>query len=144
MLMKPKYFTFKELTRSETASRLKLDNTPSWDAVQCLYDLVVDVLDPIRVLWGAPIYVTSGYRCKELNAAVKGVDNSYHMAGNGRAAADITAGSVKANRRLFEMIEESEIIFEELICENGGEWLHVAISPSMKRECIAHYCKPKT
>lgn len=142
--MKPKYFTFKELTRSDTASRLKLDNTPSWDAVQCLYDLVVDVLDPIRVLWGAPIYVTSGYRCRELNAAVGGVDGSYHMAGNGCAAADITAGNKKQNRKLFELIQESEIIFEELICENGGEWIHIAIAPTLRRECIVHSCKPKT
>lgn len=142
--MKPKYFTFKELTRSDTASKMGIDNTPTWDAVKWLHYLAIDVLDPIRVLWGAPIYVTSGYRCKELNKEVGGVDNSYHVAGNGRAAADITAGSKKANRRLFEMIEESWIIFDELICENDGEWLHVAISPNMKRECIVHHCKPKT
>lgn len=142
--MIPKYFTLKELLRSNKAKLLQVDNTPTWDAVQCLHDLATDVLDPIRALWGAPIVVTSGYRCKALNKAVGGVDGSYHIAGDGCAAADITAGDKASNRKLFLMIEESEIRFEELICENGGEWLHVAISPKMKRECISHYCKPKT
>lgn len=142
--MNPKYFTLKELTASDTATRQGIDNTPNWDAVACLRELVVDVLDPIRALWGAPLYVTSGYRCSKLNKAVGGVSNSYHVAGKGCAAADITAGSKKANRKLFEMVEDSEIRFEELICENGGEWLHVAIAPTLSRECIVHTCKPKT
>lgn len=144
MLMRPKYFKLKELLDSDTAKKRKIDNTPTWDAIECLRDLATDVLDPMRVLWGAPLYVTSGYRCEVLNKAVGGVDDSYHKAGNGRAAADVTAGDKKSNRRLFELVQESGIMFEELICENGGEWLHVAIAPTMRRECIVHHCKPKT
>ena len=46
------------------------------------------LLDPIREAWGKPIIVSSGYRCKELNALVGGVKNSHHLLG---CAADITA-----------------------------------------------------
>lgn len=142
--MRPKYFTLKELVTSRTASDLQIDNLPNWDAAQCLRELVVDILDPIRVLWGAPIYVTSGYRCSKLNRAVGGVNGSYHIAGNGRAAADITTGSKANNRKLFNLVQGSDIMFEELICENGGEWIHVGMAPTMRRECIYNNCKPKT
>ena len=50
--------------------------------------LVEQLLDPIRRRYGAPIIVTSGYRCPALNTAVGGVANSHHIIG---CAADIVA-----------------------------------------------------
>ena len=54
--------------------------------VRFLEALVNRVLDPLREAWGAPIIVTSGYRCEELNARVGGAKRSYHLRG---MAADI-------------------------------------------------------
>ena len=65
-----RHFTLQELTRSDTARRLGINNTPPASAIQALHALVNDVLDPLRDAWGGPIRVTSGYRCPALNRAV--------------------------------------------------------------------------
>lgn len=117
-----KYFTIKELTRSETATRMKIDNTPSAVVVKNLTTLVDKVLDPLRELYGKPIYITSGYRCPRLNRAVGGVVNSQHLTGQ---AADINQGSHEENRRIFTFIEEY-CDFDQLLWENGGAWVHVS------------------
>ena len=91
-----KYFTIKELTRSDTARWLGIDNTSPPSAVRALHELVDHVLDPLREAWGGPIRVNSGYRCPELNQAVGGTPGSQHQRGE---AADITVGSRSGNRR---------------------------------------------
>ena len=64
--MAMKYFTINEVCRSETASKHKIDNTPSAEIIANLTALVDNVLDPLREAWGRPIIVTSGYRCEVL------------------------------------------------------------------------------
>ena len=83
-----KYFSIEELVKSASAERLAIDNTPPRAACQMLTILVEQLLDPIRRRYGAPIIVTSGYRCPALNTAVGGVANSHHIVG---CAADIVA-----------------------------------------------------
>ena len=80
------HFTIQELSASATAERLAIDNTPPRAAQQMLTVLVEQLLDPIRRRYGAPIIVTSGYRCPALNTAVGGVANSHPIVG---CAADI-------------------------------------------------------
>jgi uncharacterized protein YcbK (DUF882 family) len=84
--MKLKYFTLQELCFSETAQRNNITNIPTFDIVFNLFRLGF-VLDQVRAEFGFPIYVTSGYRCKELNFLVGGATDSEHMFGN---AVDIT------------------------------------------------------
>lgn len=117
-----KHFTLHELTRSETALRLNIDNIPTTDAINNLQHLAETVLDPAREHLNLPIRVTSGYRCAELNRAVGGVPNSFHVTGR---AADITTGDRKNNRKLYGIL--SSLPHKELIWENGGEWIHVAL-----------------
>ena len=59
-----KYFTLAELLRSDTAKKKNIDNTPSWDVVAHLGELVEKLLDPLRAAYGTPIRVSSGYRCE--------------------------------------------------------------------------------
>lgn len=80
------FFTLAELTESATAKRLNIDNTPTAEVIENLQYGCDMVLDPLRRLYGAPIIIGSGYRCKQLNKAVGGVPNSWHQEGN---AADI-------------------------------------------------------
>ena len=84
------YFSVSELCASATALREVIDNRPSKCAYHLLHVLVDQLLDPIREAWGEPIVVSSGYRCKQLNALVGGVKNSHHILG---CAADIIAGN---------------------------------------------------
>ena len=81
-----KYFKIDEFVKSQTATAHSIPNVPTAEAVRNLELLVSRVLDPLREAWGAPIIITSGYRCEALNARVGGVKNSYHTRG---MAADI-------------------------------------------------------
>jgi len=115
------HFTINELTRSATARRFGIDNTPPQWAISNLSRLIDTVLDPARELLDAPIYVNSGYRCEKLNKAVGGVPRSYHLAGR---AADLTTGTIEGNRRLYQILKT--LPHTELIWERGGTWIHVA------------------
>jgi len=131
------YFTIQELSKSATAERLAIDNTPPRAARQMLTILVEQLLDPIRCRYGSPIIVTSGYRCPALNTAVGGVANSHHIVG---CAADITTGSIENNTMLFALIIEMQttpaIRFTQLIAEKDYRWLHISYVPRMLRNQV--------
>ena len=126
-----KHFTLKELTASQTATRLKIKEqfTPPLSVVANLHYLAELVLEPIRQHYG-PIFVSSAYRCAALNKAVKGSKSSFHLTG---CAADIDFGSVEKNRELFNWIKEN-LPFTELIDEYGFDWVHVAIAAGRESE----------
>ncbi len=130
-----KHFTMNEMTRSDTAKRHGLDNTPDKEAKACIKNLVEKVLDPLREAWGAPIIVSSGYRCPRLNKIVKGSPTSSHLKGQ---AADIHTVSDKPedNKRLFELIRELKLPFDQLIDEYGYNWIHVSYSPRHRRQIL--------
>ena len=120
-----KYFSLREMTKSDTARKLGIDNTPS-DSIKKNLTLFIDkILDPIREDWGSPIIVSSGYRCPELNKAVGGVKTSGHMYG---FCADL---QVKGDLRKFsnfviEWMKEHQMKFDQIIWEKCGgvTWLH--------------------
>lgn len=132
-----KYFNLSELVKSASAERLAIDNTPPRAAQRMLTILVEQLLDPIRRRYGAPIIVTSGYRCPALNTAVGGVANSHHIVG---CAADITTGSIENNTMLFALIIDMQtthaIRFTQLIAEKDYRWLHISYVPGMLRNQI--------
>lgn len=125
-----RHFTLSELTRSATARRLGIDNTPPESAVRALNALVDNVLDPLRDAWGGPIRVNSGYRCPRLNAAVGGTPTSQHQRGE---AADITVGSRSANRRLLALIKRLNLPVDQCIDEKDCRWIHVSHRPGLNR-----------
>ena len=129
-----KHFTLTELTRSATARRLGIDNTPSPEAVAALTQLVDNVLDPLREAWGAPLYVTSGYRCPALNRAVGGVPHSRHILGQ---AADVTTGTIDGNRRLWQLLQSLHLPVDQVINEHGFRWLHISYGPRNRRHFFA-------
>lgn len=128
-----KYFTIKELCKSSTATQLGIDNTPNSEIVNNLKQLVEHILDPLRERYGKPIYVNSGYRCPALNKAVGGSKTSSHQYG---LAADITAGSPKENKILFELIQELDLPFQQLIDEKNFQWIHVSFSEKPKKQIL--------
>ena len=82
-----KNFTWSEFCKSDTASRLHINNAiTSWEVRDNIIALVEDVLQPLRDAWGGPLFINSGYRCLELNKAVGGVPTSQHVLG---CAADV-------------------------------------------------------
>ena len=132
-----KYFSLSELTHSDTAVSVRIDNTPTAAAVPLMVELIDRVLDPIREQWGLPIRVTSGYRCPELNDWVGGVEDSWHMQG---CAADITALGINEEHRRHRNIELMSLIralhltgriaLTECYAGPDYKYIHVAYSPT--------------
>lgn len=121
--IKSEYFTLAELTRSETAARHKINNTPPADIIKNLQYGVDMVLDPLRRLYGKPIKINSGYRCEQLNKLVGGVSNSWHLKGN---AADLHIASTEEAKILYNNLQKlpsvDTILFEH---SKTAQWLHV-------------------
>ena len=74
------FFTLEEVTRSETAIRNNIDNTPNHDQILQLQQLCSAILDRIREHYDKPIRILSGYRCEKLNKKIGGSKNSQHQA----------------------------------------------------------------
>ena len=131
-----KYFTLREMCKSDTALAKRINNTPT-DQVTIgrINALMEDCLDKVRALWGKPIGVNSGYRSAELNRVVGGAKNSQHLRGE---AADITTGSKENNRKLFDLIVASDIPFDQLIDESGYRWLHISYCTDYNRKQVLH------
>lgn len=131
-----KHFTIEELSRSDKAKRMGMGNVPPKEQEENLVALVEAVLDPLREAYGSPIYVNSGYRSPGLNELVLGAKNSQHVKGE---AVDITAGSKKENEKLFDMIIELQLPYDQLIDESGFSWIHVSHkSKGRNRKQILH------
>lgn len=121
--MNMKYFTFSELLYSETAVKNKIWNGANAEQEKNLFNLVENVLDPLRLFYGEPIRVNSGFRSEKLNSLVKGAKNSQHLRGE---AADIDTGTREGNRKLAKLIIEHKLPFDQLIDEANYSWLHVS------------------
>ena len=100
-------FSLNELTKSQTAERKGIDNTPSAEHQENLKSLCEMVLQPIRDHFGQVVSVSSGYRSPEHNRRVGGAENSLHMQA---LALDIvfTDGGVTAKRQ--EIIQVASAI----------------------------------
>lgn len=132
-----KYFAFSEMIDSDIAKEKGIENIPDWQSIDNLRNLVEHILEKVRAMYGKPIIVSSGYRSDALNRVVGGAINSQHLRG---MAADITTGSIDGNRRLFALIEESDLPFDQLIDEKGYKWLHISYDPlkAIPRREILH------
>lgn len=120
-------FTLAELTLSQTAARLNLDNSPSPEALANL-KRVATLLEQIRTLVGKPVLVSSGYRSPAVNKAVGGAANSAHVLG---LAADINCPGVTP-AALAHLIKCSSIRFDQLILEYD-RWVHIGLSEKAPR-----------
>lgn len=121
--IKSDFFKLEEFTNSSTAKRLKIDNSPNDEVVRNIQYGVQMVLDPLRRLIQAPITITSGYRCQELNKAVGGVANSWHTKGN---AADIRVKDEEEAKAIFQILKTlpsvDTVLFEH---SKTSIWMHV-------------------
>lgn len=121
--IKSEFFTLEELTKSGTATRLGIKNQPGATEIRNLQYGVNMVLDPLRRLYKNPIIINSGYRCQELNKAVGGVANSWHIQGN---AVDIHLKDEAEAKTLFNLLKTipsvDTVLYEH---SKSSTWLHV-------------------
>ena len=120
------HFTLAEFTYSQTASRMGLDNTPTPEAHEHLYELA-EVMESVRTLCGScPVQITSGYRSPAVNTATGGSSTSAHMSG---LAADFIVPAFGTPLEICKRLEPHlvELSVDQLIHEYG-DWVHLAIS----------------
>jgi zinc D-Ala-D-Ala carboxypeptidase len=133
-----KNFSLVEFTKSQTATRRGIDNTPSLTTIDNLQLLVDNVLQPIRDHYGKSVSISSGYRSPELNVAIGGSATSDHCKGQ---AADFEIAGID-NKVLAQYIRDN-LPFTQLILEFYKEgipdsgWVHVSYDKNdLKRQVL--------
>ena len=130
-----KNFSISELTKSQTAERKGIDNTPSPEHQENLKLLCESVLQPVRDHFSKVVSVSSGYRSPELCTAIGSKTTSQHARGE---AADFEIFGV-SNKELADYID-SALHYDQLILEywkesdpNSG-WVHCSFSAGNNRK----------
>lgn len=132
-----KHLSLSEVTRSETAKRKGISNTPSPEHLDNFKLLADNIFEKIRTHFGVPIHISSGYRSKELNDAIGGSQTSQHSKGQ---AIDIDmdgSSSGVSNADVYNYIKD-KLDFDQLIWEFGTDknpdWVHVSYNQGKNRK----------
>lgn len=123
-----------EMIISAEAKRKGIKNAPIEQHITNMKKLALNIFQPIREHFNAPIYVSSGYRSAELNKAIKGASTSQHCSGE---AIDIDMdGTAITNAQVFNYIKDN-LVFDQLIWEFGTDanpsWVHVSYESTGKQ-----------
>jgi Peptidase M15 len=133
-------FTLEEFTRSTTADRLGIDNTPNAQEIANIRLLCSRILQPARSALG-PIQISSGFRSAALNAAVGGVSDSAHRLG---LAADVVPVNV-STLQLAKWVKNNTS-FDQVILEFGTlanpNWIHVSADPRQRMAVLQAFGNP--
>ena len=130
-----KNFSLIELTKSQTAERKGIDNTPSPTHQENLKSLCTAILQPVRDHFSKVVTISSGYRSPELCTAIGSKITSQHARGE---AADFEIFGV-SNKSLADYID-SELHYDQLILEYWNEsdpnsgWVHCSFSEGNNRK----------
>ena len=128
-------FSLSELTKSQTAERKGIDNTPSPEHQENLKSLCAAILQPVRDHFSRVVTVSSGYRSPELCVAIGSKTTSQHAKGE---AADFEIFGL-SNKTLADYID-SELHYDQLILEYWNEsdpnsgWVHCSFSQGNNRK----------
>lgn len=115
------HFTLDELTVSENADRLGLDNIPTNEALLNLRRLAM-LLEQVRNVLGKPIKINSAYRSPAVNRAAGGKETSQHCLG---CAADIRVNGMTPDQ-VVRAIIAAKLPFDQVIRE-FDRWTHISI-----------------
>ena len=143
-----KNFTLKELTRSNTALRLGIDNEPSKEGIYKLTLLATQILQPLRDRLGA-LRVTSGYRSFVLSEAIGSSSRSQHCRYEAVDLQYFKRGKMD-NIKIYHALKELALPFDQVILEFGDAteyvdpenpaWVHLSytINDNRCQELVAY------
>jgi hypothetical protein len=130
------HLSLKEVIKSNTATRRGISNQPTQQHLQNLLIVAKEIFEPIRVHFNEPIYVSSGYRSRELNKAVGGSKSSDHCKGFALDLDQDYRNTEVSNQDIFEFIRDN-LCFKQLINENNYSWIHVSFdAKNLKQEVL--------
>ena len=143
-----KNITYNEATHSATATRKGIKNEPNTDQRFNMSIVAEKVFEPLRNWHGKAIGISSGYRSKALNTAIKGSKTSQHCFGQALDIdADIFDNGI-TNADIFNWIKDN-LEFDQMIWEFGTDdepdWVHVSYvthRANRKKLTRAHNTKP--
>lgn len=129
-----KHLTLAEAIRSESAKRLGVSNMPTPEHLENGKIVAEKIFEPIREFVGSPVYISSFYRSKALNKAIKGSATSQHCT---MEAIDIDMdGTDTTNKEIFDFIKNN-LEFDQLINEfpvdGNPSWVHVSYNTKGKQ-----------
>jgi hypothetical protein len=137
------HISFKEATKSYTAIKHGIDNTPDQVQLNNMIEVAENIFEPVRVHYGVPIGVSSFFRSKGVNQRVGGSSTSQHMSGEAIDMDADTYGGI-TNAQIFYYIKKN-LMFDQLIWEFGDEdepnWVHcsyVTDRPNRRKITIAY------
>ena len=122
-----KHFKLEEMTKSMTATRKGIDNSPGAGDIKNLENVCYEILEPVRAHFDKPITITSGYRSEALCEAIGSKKTSQHAKGQ---AVDFEIAGVP-NIKTANWIQNN-VDFDQLILEfykkddPAGGWVHVS------------------
>lgn len=131
------HFTLEEMTHSQQADRLDLDNSAS-PAIIAKLKVLAYGMETVRLLLGKPITVSSGYRSIEVNRSLGSKDSSQHVRGE---ACDFVCHAYGPPAMIVSAILASGVIeFDQLILEfatnkNGG-WVHISFTERPRMQAL--------
>ena len=130
-----KNFTLQEFTKSVTAIRNDIDNSPNAEHIRNIQLLVKFVLQPLREGLNKPIRITSGYRTESLNKLIKGSKRSQHCKGQ---AADLQfrVDGVMDNKVIWDKVIELDLPFDQMINEFEFSWIHISYNHEHNRKSL--------
>ena len=123
------HISYAESIHSDKAVKLGLDNTPNNEQLINMKEVALMCFEPVRVWYNKPIKINSFFRSPEVNKAVNGAKTSDHMKG---CSIDLTGGNKTENKKLFDWMK-ANLIFDQLIWENDGAWIHVSFRKGNNR-----------
>ena len=123
------HITLAEATKSQTAIRKGIDNTPPKEVIPNMIAVAEKCFEPLRVWHGKPIGISSFYRSPALNRSVKGSPRSQHCKGQ---AIDIDADIFDnglTNKQIYNWLVNN-VDFDQIIWEYGTDdnpaWVHIS------------------
>ena len=128
------HFSLAQLTYSETAEKKSIDNSPPPEIIENLTRLASE-LERVQALLGAPLDISSGYRCAALNEAVGGSDTSQHVQG---LAADFACPAFGTPLDVARAIQQSGIDFDQCVLEYG-RWVHLSFNDAPRGRVLTIY-----
>ena len=126
-----KHFKLEEMTKSMTATRKGIDNSPGAGDIKNLENVCYEILEQLRAKFDKPITITSGYRSPQLSEAIGSKSTSQHCKG---MASDIEIFGIPNIQTAYWL--QNNVDFDQLIMEYynpddpAGGWVHISYHES--------------
>ena len=135
-----KYVSLAEVTRSDTAKRKGIDNSPTAEHLENLKVISEEVFDKVREYFGVPIFISSGYRSAALNKAIGGSATSDHNLGKALDLDQDGHGNGVRNidvlNYIINNLEFDQVIAEFKRADGDFDWVHVGYRKGANRNQV--------